>query len=293
MTQLDGQKIGQTLLAEVAESVALYRTQGHRLPGLAVVLVGHNPASLAYVGRKKKACETIGFYSRDIRLPESCGQKELLQTIDELNQDPLIDGILVQLPLPGGQDYQEQAVIEAIDPAKDVDGFHPINMGNTVLGLPSLRPCTPYGICQLLKAYQVVTEGKHVVVLGRSNIVGKPIASLLSQPPYNATVTLCHSKTSNLIDLTRQADILVVAIGQAGYVTEDMIKEGAVVVDVGINRVEDANEQRGYRLVGDVDEGAMRRKASFWTPVPGGVGPMTIAVLMQNTLQAYQQRQRV
>jgi methylenetetrahydrofolate dehydrogenase (NADP+)/methenyltetrahydrofolate cyclohydrolase len=251
---------------------------------LAVILVGENPASLSYVGAKEKALAEAGMGSRDFRLPEKTSQKELLSLIAELNADPLVHGILVQLPLP--PHIAEDQVITAIDPAKDVDGFHPVSLGNLVLGRPGFLPCTPRGVIVLLREYSIPLSGARAVVLGRSNIVGKPLANLLARKEQNATVTLCHTGTRDLAAITRQADILIAAAGKPGLVSEDMIKEGAAVIDVGVNRVPDPQAKKGYRLRGDVDFEGLSGKAGFLSPVPGGVGPMTIAMLLENVIQA-------
>jgi methylenetetrahydrofolate dehydrogenase (NADP+)/methenyltetrahydrofolate cyclohydrolase len=259
-------------------------------PGLATVLVGDNPASATYVRSKQRACEKAGIHSRDIRLPETVSESELLSTVSELNADDAIDGILVQLPLPSQIDARR--VIMSIDPQKDVDGFHPVNLGRLLAGEDAFFPCTPYGILVMLERSGTPVEGRHVVVVGRSNIVGKPLAALLMQKRAgaNATVTVCHSRTANLAAHTRSADILVVAAGSRGFVTGDMVGEGAAVVDVGINRVDDPQAKRGYRLVGDVDFDSAAVRASRITPVPGGVGPMTIAMLLTNTVRAARER---
>ncbi len=285
--QLDGNALKQVILDELTTTVDQLFTKYQKRPGLAVVLVGDNPASQAYVGMKKSACKRIGVESFEHLLPEDVGQEALMAVIQQLNQDDQVHGILVQLPLPSG--YDEQAIIELIDPSKDVDGFHPINVGRLLSGLPTIRSCTPYGVCELLSYYKIETEGKHVVIVGRSNIVGKPLAAMLVQKetPGNATVTICHSRSKQLKELTTQADILVAAIGQPGFITEDMVKEGAVVIDVGINRVSDPNAQRGYRLVGDVEYESVAPRSSAITPVPGGVGPLTIAMLMKNTVAMF------
>jgi len=254
-------------------------------PGLAVILMGDNPASKAYVGMKKKACAELGINSFEHLPDPSIGKDKLAALIQTLNEDPKVHGILLQLPLPQG--YDEQRLLQLITPEKDVDGFHPVNVGKLLIGLPALRSCTPYGVMAMLDYYDIDTKGKGVVVIGRSNIVGKPLAAMLLQKGVDATVTICHSRSKNLVEISRQADIVIAAIGRPGYVTADMVKEGAVVIDVGINRVEDASTEKGYRLVGDVDFEAVAPKCAAITPVPGGVGPMTIAMLMKNTLQAY------
>jgi methylenetetrahydrofolate dehydrogenase (NADP+)/methenyltetrahydrofolate cyclohydrolase len=253
-------------------------------PCLAVILVGENPASLSYVGAKEKALAELGMGSRDLRLAAGTGREELLSRIAELNADPRVHGILVQLPLP--PHISEDSVIAAIDPAKDVDGFHPVSMGNLLLGRPGFLPCTPHGILVLLREYGIPLSGAHAVVLGRSNIVGRPLANLLARREQNATVTICHTGTRDLGAVTRQADILIAAAGKPGLVNADMIKEGAAVIDVGVNRVPDPRVKRGWRLRGDVDFEGAAGKAGFISPVPGGVGPMTIAMLLQNVVQA-------
>ena len=261
-------------------------THGAPVPHLVAILVGANGASETYVANKVKSCQEVGFKSTLIRLEEETTEFKLLEIIRELNADPEVDGILVQLPLPAHISPQE--VINTIDPSKDVDGFHPINAGRMVLGQPTFLPATPYGIMLLLEHYKVETAGKHAVIIGRSNIVGRPMSILLSGAgnPGNCTVTICHSGTKNLADFCRSADILVAALGKPGFVKEDMVKEGAVVIDVGITRVPDASKKSGYRISGDVDFAAVAPKCSFITPVPGGVGPMTIAALLKNTYKA-------
>ncbi len=280
---LDGKAIAAAVRSDVAAEVASLRARGVA-PGLAVVLVGDNPASVSYVTAKERACAEVGIDSFPHHLPADTSQEALLSLVGRLNADPAVHGILVQLPLPCGLD--EDAVILTIDPAKDVDGFHPTNVGRLVLGQPAYLPCTPHGILEMLERASVPVAGRHVVVVGRSNIVGKPLANLLLRRGIDATVTVCHSRTPDIASLTRQADILVVATGHPGTVNGDMVREGAVVVDVGVNRVPDASRQRGYRLVGDVDFASVLPKAFRITPVPGGVGPMTIAMLLSNTVQA-------
>jgi methylenetetrahydrofolate dehydrogenase (NADP+)/methenyltetrahydrofolate cyclohydrolase len=286
---LDGTAIAKSIREEVAAEVARLGRTG-RKPGLAAVLVGEDPASSVYVRSKGKACEEAGMHSVTIRLPAETSEAELLATVDRLNADPAIHGILVQLPLPKHMDSEK--VLRRIDPGKDVDGFHPVNVGKLVTGdRNAFRPATPYGVQQMLIRSGIETKGAHAVIVGRSNIVGKPMANLLIQqgPGGDATVTVCHSRTRDLPAVTRQADILIAAIGKAEFVTADMVRPGAVVIDVGINRVEDASRPKGYRLVGDVAYGPVAQIASAITPVPGGVGPMTIAMLLQNTLQAMKQ----
>lgn len=256
-------------------------------PTLSVILVGNDPASQSYVEGKKKACEMLGYGHRDYRLALETSQEQLLSLIAELNADPRVHGILVQLPLPSHID--SDAVIQSIRVDKDVDGFHPQSVGNLLIGKPGFVSCTPLGVLEMMDFYGIDCNGKHVVILGRSNIVGKPMASLLFQKGRDATVTLCHSRTRNLVDFTRSADILIAAIGKPLYVTESMVKAGAIVIDVGINRIDDPSKKRGYRLVGDVDYDRVAPKCSAITPVPGGVGVMTIAMLMQNTMQAAEQ----
>ena len=283
---IDGKKIAAEIRAELKTQVESFKARSGITPGLAVILVGDDPASQSYVAAKEKACTEIGIYSDDNRLPASTTQPELLALIARKNDDPRIHGILVQLPLP--KHIDTDAVIAAISPAKDVDGFSPVSLGRMLIGLPTFLPCTPHGIVQMLARSGVKISGSHVVVVGRSNIVGKPVANLLLQKVKNgdATVTVCHSHTPNLADFTRQADILIAAIGRAGTITADMVKPGAVVIDVGVNRVEDSSAPRGYRLKGDVEFGAVSQIASKITPVPGGVGPMTITMLLYNTVQS-------
>ncbi len=281
---IDGTAIAADVRADVARDVSAFTSDGRRAPYLAVLLVGEHPASASYVRAKTKAAKEAGIDSDTIRHPDTLSQTDLLAEIDRLNRDESVDGILVQLPLPGQID--EQAVIEAIAPGKDVDGFHPVSIGRLQIGADAFAPATPAGIVELLKRSNIETSGAHAVVVGRSNIVGKPMAGLLLARGIDATVTVCHSRTRDLASITRQADILIAAIGRAGFVTADMVKPGATVIDVGINRVDDATRERGYRLVGDVDFGAVREVAGAITPVPGGVGPMTIALLLRNTLEA-------
>ena len=286
---LDGKAVGAVIRGEVAEEVARLRARGVT-PGLAVVLVGEHPASQVYVRSKGKACEEAGMHSVTVRLPATASEAEVLATVDRLNADPAIHGMLVQLPLP--RQVNSELVLHRIDPRKDVDGFHPVNVGKLVLGDPSgFKPATPYGVQQLLIRSGVETSGAHAVVVGRSNIVGRPMANLLIQagPGGNATVTVCHSRSRDLPSITRSADILIVAIGKPEFVTGDMVKPGAVVIDVGINRVDDPSNRKGYRLCGDVLFTPVAAVAGAITPVPGGVGPMTIAMLLVNTLQAARQ----
>ena len=288
---IDGRKIAAEIRAEAAAEAAAMKAAGVE-PGLAVVLAGENPASVSYVTAKERACAECGIRSFPVRLPAAVPQEALLAEVARLNADPAVDGILVQLPLPKGLD--EQAVIRAIAPEKDVDGFHPVSLGRRLLGLDTFVPCTPAGILELLARAGVETAGKRAVVVGRSNIVGKPVAFLLARkgPGGDATVTMCHTATRDLAAHTREADILVVAAGRPGTVTADMVKPGAVVIDVGVNRVPDASRKAGYRLVGDVDYAGVAPRASLITPVPGGVGPMTIAMLMKNTVKAAKRRLR-
>jgi methylenetetrahydrofolate dehydrogenase (NADP+)/methenyltetrahydrofolate cyclohydrolase len=283
---LNGNEIAAELRAEVAEGVAQLTASGGPQPGLAAVLVGDDAASAVYVRNKGRACAEAGMDSETFHLPVDTPQDVLLSLIDRLNADDRFHGILVQLPLPAQID--EATAIERIAPAKDVDGLHPISQGRMLQGQPTFLPCTPAGVQQVLLRSGYDPAGKHVVIVGRSNIVGKPLAALLMQrnPGGNATVTVCHTRTRDLPDITRQADILVAAMGVPGAVTADMVREGAVVIDVGINRVDDASRRRGYRLVGDVDYDAVAAKAEAITPVPGGIGPMTIALLLSNTLDA-------
>lgn len=283
---LDGAALGRQIRGEVAADVARLAGQGIR-PGLAVILVGEDPASQVYVRSKGKACEEAGMKSVTHRLPDTTSQEDLLALIDDVNADTTIHGLLVQLPLP--KHINTDTVLRRVSPAKDVDGFHPVNVGKLVLGDPTgFRPATPYGVQQMLIRSGIETRGAHAVILGRSTIVGRPMAGLLLKdgPGGNATVTVCHSRSRDLPAITRSADILIAAIGKAGFVTGDMVKPGATVIDVGINRVDDPAAAKGYRLVGDVDFEAAKGVASAITPVPGGVGPMTIAMLLANTLQA-------
>ena len=289
---LDGKAIAQDIRAELKDRVTDLKKQGI-VPGLGVLLVGDDPASRSYVTAKEKACEETGLYSREIKLPATASHKEILDVVKAFNADSQIDGILVQLPLPDSS--MEQSVIEAINPEKDVDGFHPVNVGRMMLGLPAFLPCTPHGVLQILKRSGIKTSGAHVVVIGRSNIVGRPLVNLLSQKSElgNATVTMCHTRTKNMAELTRQADIIVAAVGRPNTVTADMVKPGAVVIDVGVNRVADATAKAGFRLKGDVDFEAVAQKASAITPVPGGVGPMTITMLLANTVESAVRRHGV
>lgn len=285
MAQLiDGKAIAADIRNDIKAGVEELTRDGRRAPYLAVVLAGEDPASASYVRGKQKAAKEVGIESDTQTFPDSISEEDLLNVVNRLNEDPNVDGILVQLPLPDHID--DQKVIDAIDPAKDVDCFHPENVGKLMLGLPGFKPATPAGILELIKRAGIEISGKQVVIIGRSNIVGKPLANLLMQKGVDATVTVCHSRTKNMPDITRQADILIAALGRAEFVTAEMVKEGAAVIDVGINRVEDSTRERGYRLVGDVAFDEVSEKASFITPVPGGVGPMTIALMLQNTLSA-------
>lgn len=285
MAQLiDGKLLSAQIRSEVKADVEKRVQLGKRAPFLTVVLIGEDPASASYVKAKAAASAEVGIGSDTLRFESSISESEVLALLARLNEDPNVDGILVQLPLPSHID--EQKVINAIAPTKDVDCFHPESVGNLVIGMDGFQPATPAGIVEMLRRSNIPTAGKHCVIIGRSNIVGKPLANLMLKKGIDSTVTVCHSRTPNLPEIARQADILVAAIGRAHFVTADMVKEGAVVIDVGINRIDDPTKERGYRLVGDVDFEAVSKKASFITPVPGGVGPMTIAVLLQNTLKA-------
>ncbi|HMT73200.1 MAG TPA: bifunctional methylenetetrahydrofolate dehydrogenase/methenyltetrahydrofolate cyclohydrolase FolD [Chitinophagaceae bacterium] len=283
MKILDGKKASQAIKDELKIDVAQLSAEGKKIPHLAAILVGANGASETYIAAKVKACEEVGFISTLIRFEETISEAKLLAKIKELNNDPDVDGILVQLPLP--KHISDEEVINSIDPDKDVDGFHPVNIGRLMQGLPTYIPATPYGIMLLLEHFKIETSGKHAVVIGRSNIVGRPMSVLLSSNTYpgNCTVTICHSKTKNLNDYCLQADIIIAALGKPEFVTADMVKEGAVVVDVGITRVEDSTRKSGFKLKGDVAFDEVAPKCSWITPVPGGVGPMTIAALMKNT----------
>ncbi len=286
MELIDGKKIASQIKSEIALEVKKRCESGLKRPHLAAILVGHDGGSETYVAHKVKACAEVGFESSLIRFEAEVTEEELLNRVDALNRNPDIDGFIVQLPLP--KQISEQKVIEAIDPAKDVDGFHPINVGRTSIGLPAFVSATPAGILELLSRYHIATSGKHCVVIGRSNIVGKPLAGLMVQKAYpgDCTVTVCHSRTQNLPAITRQADILIAAIGIPGFVTADMVKEGAVVIDVGTTRVASPDTASGFRLKGDVLFDEVAPKCSYITPVPGGVGPMTIVSLLLNTLKA-------
>ncbi|MCC6816387.1 MAG: bifunctional 5,10-methylenetetrahydrofolate dehydrogenase/5,10-methenyltetrahydrofolate cyclohydrolase [Saprospiraceae bacterium] len=290
MILLDGNKLSEIIRKEIAIRVIDFCGKDHRPPHLAAVLVGNNPASQAYVRNKIKACEEVGFASTLIKKPESISQSELLNLIDSINEDPLIDGYIVQLPVP--RHIDEVEINLRIDPNKDVDGFHPNNFGRMALGLSSFLPATPMGIMMMLDRYQIPTDGKHCVVLGRSNIVGTPITLLMSKKskPGNATVTIAHSRTQNLSQITRSADIIIAALGIPYFVKADMVSDGVCIIDVGINRIDDANSSKGYRLVGDVDFENVKHKCSAISPVPGGVGPMTITALLENTWKAFREK---
>lgn len=280
---IDGKAVAQDVRSGVAQKVAALKEKGVN-PCLAVILVGSNPASVSYVTGKRKALAEAGMEDRSVDLPETVTEDELLAKIHELNEDKTVHGILVQLPLP--KHISEEKVLLAIAPEKDVDGFHPVNVGNMMIGKKAFLPCTPHGILVLLQKAGIKTDGAHAVVIGRSNIVGKPVSILLTRREFNCTVTICHTGTKNIAEITRQADILIAAVGRPNTVTADMVKPGAAVIDVGVNRIPDATKKSGFHLEGDVDFNAVKEVASFITPVPGGVGPMTIAMLMYNTLEA-------
>ncbi len=288
---LDGKATSNQIKEELTIQVKQIKDAGKRPPHLAAVLVGNDGASLTYVGSKVRSCERIGYDSTLIKLDDDISQEALLDTIEKLNNDPLLDGFIVQLPLP--KHIDEEVVLHAINPNKDVDGFHPTNFGKMALGMQTFIPATPFGIMELLKRYKLDISGKHAVVIGRSHIVGRPMSILLSEKgnPGNATVTLTHSRTQNLADITREADIVVSALGVPNFLTADMVKDGAIIIDVGITRVPDADHPKGYVIVGDVHFDQVKEKASYITPVPGGIGPMTIAMLLQNTMLAYQRNQ--
>jgi methylenetetrahydrofolate dehydrogenase (NADP+)/methenyltetrahydrofolate cyclohydrolase len=290
MELIDGKKISQQLKDEIALKVTERKEKGLKIPHLAVILVGEDGGSQTYVNMKVKSCEQVGFKSTKIDYPDTVSEEELLNKIREINDDADIDGLLVQLPLP--KHISEEKVIETIDPSKDVDGFHPISMGKLVAGMPTFLPATPAGIMELLDRYNIETEGKHCVVLGRSHIVGTPMTLLMSRKakPGNATVTMCHSRTKNLEEITRQADIIIAALGAPEFVKADMVKEGAVVIDVGTTRVKSDQTKSGWKLKGDVAFDEVKDKTSYITPVPGGVGPMTIASLLKNTLMAVEMK---
>lgn len=287
MKLIDGKLISNQLKEEIAQEVKQITSSGKRPPHLAVIIVGEDGGSQVYVKNKIKSCEFVGFKSTHIELPNSTTEKELLEKVNQLNNDPELDGFIVQLPLP--EDISDEKIIEAIDPKKDVDGFHPTNMGKLTVGLPAFVSATPFGIVELIKRYNIKTDGKHVVILGRSNIVGRPISILLSQKKQfgNATVTVCHSRTPNIEEITKQADILIAAIGIPEFVKGNMVKEGVVVIDVGTTRIKSDKTKSGWKLKGDVNFDEVSKKASYITPVPGGVGPMTIASLLANTMIAY------
>lgn len=287
MEIIDGKKVAESIRAEIARSVAHSIDHSGTSPHLAAILIGEDPASQTYVRNKEKACQQVGIISSVYKYPSTLSEIELLEIIDFINKDHEINGLIVQLPLPAH--ISAERVIQSVDPAKDVDGFHPVNIGRMIQCLPAYLPATPYGIMQLLEYYQIDTEGKHCVVLGRSNIVGTPVSILLSRKsiPGNCTVTICHSKTRDLKKYCQQADILIAAIGKPQFVTADMIQQDAVVIDVGVHRIPDPSKPSGYRLTGDVDFEGVSKKCSYITPVPGGVGPMTIVSLLRNTLKAF------
>ncbi len=286
MILLDGKKTSNDIKEEITIAVDVMKERGEKVPHLAAILVGEDGASLTYVGSKVRACERVGFESTLVQMPDTTSEEELLNTINDLNTNDAIDGFIVQLPLP--KHIDEQKVLMAVNPNKDVDGFHPENFGKMALDMDSFIPATPFGILQLLERYQVETKGKNTVVIGRSHIVGRPMSILMSQkgPAGNSTVTLTHSHTKNLSEITKQADIIIVALGIPEFLKGDMVKDGVVIVDVGISRVPDASKKRGYAIKGDVAFDEVSKKSSFITPVPGGVGPMTIAMLLKNTLIA-------
>lgn len=286
---IDGKEIAAEVRREVAEKTAALKAKG-TTPCLAVILVGENPASVSYVTGKQKALAEAGMADRSMHLPESTTEEELLKIISELNNDKTVHGILVQLPLP--KHINEEKILLAISPEKDVDGFHPVNVGNLAIGKKAFLPCTPHGIIVLLQKMNIETSGKHAVVIGRSNIVGKPVAILLARKETNCTVTICHTGTKNMAEITRQADIIIAAAGKPHTLTKEMVKPGAAVIDVGVNRIPDATKKSGFRLIGDCDFEDLKETAGFITPVPGGVGPMTIAMLMQNTLEAAENASR-
>ena len=290
MTILDGKKISNDIKDEIAIEVNKLKANGDKVPHLAAVIVGNNGASLTYVGSKVKACEKVGFESTLVQMPETINEEELLAKVEELNNNEDIDGYIVQLPLP--KHINEEKVLLAVHPDKDVDGFHPTNFGKMALDMPTFIPATPYGIMELLDRYNVPTSGKHTVVIGRSHIVGRPMSILMSKrgEPGDSTVTLTHSRTKNKEEFTKQADIVITALGKPEFLKANMVKDGVTVIDVGITRVEDSSRERGYRIVGDVDFEEVSAKASYITPVPGGVGPMTIAMLMKNTLIARERK---
>ena len=288
MNLIDGKKIANDIKAEIVQKVLKIQKEDGKIPHLAAIIVGEDGASQTYVASKEKSCKEVGFDSSVYRFPESISEEELLNTVEFINNDDDIDGLIVQLPLP--KHIDADLILKTIKPSKDVDGFHPENVGKMVVGWDTFLPATPYGIVELLTRSKIETEGKHCVVIGRSNIVGTPISIMMSRnvKTANCTVTICHSKTKNIKEITKQADILIVAIGKPEFLTADMVKEGAVIIDVGVHRIEDAKKQSGYRLVGDVNFNDVAEKCSYITPVPGGVGPMTIVSLLQNTLKAAQ-----
>lgn len=290
MILLDGKKISNDIKNEITAEVEKMKANGEKVPHLAAIIVGNDGASLTYVGSKVKACERVGFESTLIKMPETTSELELLKKIKELNEDENIDGFIVQLPLPPQIDTQK--VILMVDPSKDVDGFHPENFGKMALDMSTFIPATPFGILELLRRYEVDTKGKHTVVIGRSHIVGRPMSILMSRKgwPGNSTVTLTHSNTKNIAQITTQADIIISALGVPNFLKAEMVRDDAVIIDVGITRVEDSSSPKGYKLVGDVDFENVSKKASYITPVPGGVGPMTIAMLLKNTLLAREKR---
>lgn len=289
MQLMDGKKVASEIRAQLKQEIDKLKHEGKQIPGLAAILVGDNPASQSYVAGKERDCLEVGMYSKVVRLPAETTEAELIQLVHEFNHSRLFHGILVQLPLP--KHMNEQKVIEAISPSKDVDGFHPMNIGKLMIGIDTFLPCTPAGIQELLKYYNIPTKGKHVVVVGRSNIVGKPIANILVQKKEyaNAIVTICHSATPDIAYYTKMADILIAAIGQPEFIKGNMVKQDAVVIDVGINRVPDATSPKGYRMTGDVEFSSVAPKSSYITPVPGGVGLMTRAMLLKNTYQSYKE----
>lgn len=292
MQILDGKKTSEDIKNEIAIEVQAIKANGGKVPHLAAVIVGTNGASLTYVGSKVRACEQIGFESTLVSLPETISEEALLNKIKDLNEDDNLDGYIVQLPLP--KHINEEKILLAINPEKDVDGFHPANFGRMALEMETFLPATPFGIMELLERYKVETTGKHTVVIGRSHIVGRPMSILMSRKGYpgDSTVTLTHSRTKNIEEFTKNADIIITALGVPNYLKADMVKEGVVVIDVGITRVEDSTHPKGYKITGDVDFDAVSKKSSFITPVPGGVGPMTIAMLLKNTLLARKIRSR-
>lgn len=285
---IDGKRVASEIKKEIADEVAMLRSSGKKIPHLAAVLVGNNGSSEMYVANKVRDCEEVGFKSSLIRFNDTIAEIVLLEKISELNNDPDVDGFIVQLPLP--RHISENKVIEAIDPRKDADGFHPVNIGKMVIGLPGYLPATPYGIVELIKRYSIETAGRNCVVIGRSNIVGRPVSILLSQKGMDATVTVVHSRTKNIEDIIRKADIIIAAIGSPAFVKESMVKEGAVVIDVGTTRISSPGTKSGYKLAGDVDFESVAPRCSYITPVPGGVGPMTRVSLLRNTLTAAKNR---